>query len=66
MNLILVAVIAVFVGSLVLLAMVRYDLAPIGGLARGRQWLLATALGTGILAFAERQGRLKAEAVSPR
>ncbi|MET0027837.1 MAG: cytochrome c peroxidase [Candidatus Thiodiazotropha sp.] len=52
MNLILVAVIAVFVGSLVLLAMVRYDLAPIGGLARGRQWLLATALGTGILAFA--------------
>ncbi len=52
MNLIIVAVIALFVGTLVLLAMVRYDLGPNGGLARGRQWLLATALGTGILAFA--------------
>ncbi len=52
MNLISVAVIALFVGALVLFAMVRYDLGPNGGLARGRQWLLATALGTGILAFA--------------
>ncbi len=52
MNLISVAVIALFVGALVLFAMVHYDLGPNGGLVRGRQWLLATALGTGILAFA--------------
>ncbi|MET0064746.1 MAG: cytochrome c peroxidase [Candidatus Thiodiazotropha sp.] len=52
MNLISVAVIALLVGALVLLAMVRYDLGPSGGMAKGRQWLLATALGTGILAFA--------------
>ncbi len=47
-----VGVIAVLVGSAVLLAMVRYDLGPKGRLARSGQWLLATALGTGILAFA--------------
>jgi cytochrome c peroxidase len=45
-------VIAVLVGTGVLVAMVRYDLGPSGRLARTGQWLLATALGTGILAFA--------------
>ncbi|MCU7842520.1 MAG: hypothetical protein KZQ93_01625 [Candidatus Thiodiazotropha sp. (ex Monitilora ramsayi)] len=52
MNLILVAVVALVVGVAVTIAMVRYDLGPKGRLARGGQWLLATALGTGVLAFA--------------
>lgn len=48
----LVALLALFVGIGVLLVMVRYDLGPSSQLARGGQWLLATALGTGVLAFA--------------
>jgi cytochrome c peroxidase len=32
--------------------MVRYDVGPSSRLAKGGQWLLATALGTGVLAFA--------------
>jgi cytochrome c peroxidase len=32
--------------------MIRFDLGPRGHLAKGGQWLLATALGTGILALA--------------
>ncbi|MCK9531953.1 MAG: cytochrome c peroxidase [Hydrogenophaga sp.] len=51
-NVVATGVIAIVVGGVVLLAMVRYDLGPRGRLARGGQWLLATALGTGILAFA--------------
>ncbi len=47
-----VGIIAVLVGTVVLVAMVRYDLGPSSRLAMGRQWLLATALGTGIVAFA--------------
>ncbi|MCU7850953.1 MAG: hypothetical protein KZQ80_01935 [Candidatus Thiodiazotropha sp. (ex Monitilora ramsayi)] len=52
MNLFVVAAIALLVGVAVTVAMVRYDLGPKGRLARGGQWLLATALGTGVLAFA--------------
>lgn len=48
----LVAVTALLVGFGVLVAMVRYDLGPSSRLARGGQWLLATALGTGMVAFA--------------
>jgi cytochrome c peroxidase len=51
-NIMSVAVSAVVVGLGVLFTMVRYDLGPRGRLAKGGQWLLATALGTGILAFA--------------
>ncbi len=51
-----IATIAVVVGLMVLVAMVRYDLGPKGRLARGGQWLLATALGTGILAFTIKLG----------
>ena len=51
-HLFVVAVIALLVGTAVLLGMVRYDLAPGSHLAKGRRWLLAIALGTGILAFA--------------
>jgi cytochrome c peroxidase len=51
-QLLVVAIIALLVGTGVLIAMVRYDLGPKGSLAQGGQWLLATALGTGILAFA--------------
>ncbi|MCG8080743.1 MAG: cytochrome-c peroxidase, partial [Candidatus Thiodiazotropha taylori] len=40
------------VGLAVLFTMVRYDLGPKGRLARGGQWFLATALGTGILSLA--------------
>ncbi len=47
----LVALAALVVGFAVLVFMVRYDLGPSSQLARGGQWLLATALGTGILAF---------------
>ncbi|MEJ2691752.1 MAG: cytochrome-c peroxidase, partial [Candidatus Thiodiazotropha sp.] len=47
-----VALAALLVGVGVLLVMVRYDLGPSSRLARGGQWLLATALGTGVLAFA--------------
>ena len=50
-QLLTVAIIALLVGTAVLVAMVRYDLGPKGRLAQGGQWLLATALGTGILAF---------------
>ncbi len=48
----LVALVALLVGFGVLVVMVRYDLGPSSQLARGGQWLLATALGTGVLAFA--------------
>jgi cytochrome c peroxidase len=51
-HLFVVAVIALLVGAAVLLAMVRYDLGPGSRLTKGRRWLLAIALGTGILAFA--------------
>ncbi|MCU7932304.1 MAG: c-type cytochrome [Candidatus Thiodiazotropha sp. (ex Codakia rugifera)] len=51
-NILGVAVITLLVGAAVLLTMVRYELGPKSRLARGGQWLLATALGTGILAFA--------------
>lgn len=51
-NILGVVVITLLVGSGVLVAMVRYELGPKSRLARGGQWLLATALGTGILAFA--------------
>jgi cytochrome c peroxidase len=47
-----VAMAALLVGIGVLVVMVRYDLGPSSRLARGGQWLLATALGTGMLAFA--------------
>jgi cytochrome c peroxidase len=47
-----VAMGALLVGLGVLVVMVRYDLGPTSRLARGGQWLLATALGTGMLAFA--------------
>jgi cytochrome c peroxidase len=47
-----VALVALFVGFGVLVVMVRYDLGPSSQLARRGQWLLATALGTGVLAFA--------------
>jgi cytochrome c peroxidase len=47
-----VALGALLVGIGVLVVMVRHDLGPTSQLARGRQWLLATALGTGMLAFA--------------
>jgi cytochrome c peroxidase len=47
-----VAVMALLVGISVLTVMVRYDLGPSSRLARGGQWLLATGLGTGVLAFA--------------
>ena len=47
-----VALAALLVGMGVLVVMVRYDLGPSSRLARGGQWLLATALGTGMLAFA--------------
>ncbi len=46
-----VALVALMVGIGVLTVMVRYDLGPSSKLARGGQWLLATALGTGVLAF---------------
>jgi cytochrome c peroxidase len=46
-----VALLALMVGFGLLVAMVRYDLGPSSRLARGGQWLLATALGTGVLAF---------------
>lgn len=46
-----VALGALLVGLGVLVVMVRYDLGPSSRLARGGQWLLATALGTGVLAF---------------
>ncbi|MEJ2467140.1 MAG: hypothetical protein P8045_15845, partial [Candidatus Thiodiazotropha sp.] len=46
-----VALLALAVGFGVLVVMVRYDLGPSSHLARGGQWLLATALGTGVLAF---------------
>ncbi len=46
-----VALVALLVGVGVLIVMVRYDLGPPSRLARGGQWLLATALGTGVLAF---------------
>ncbi|MES9940198.1 MAG: cytochrome c peroxidase [Candidatus Thiodiazotropha sp. 6PLUC2] len=51
-NILSVVVIAVVVGLGVLITMVRYDLGPKGRLAKGGQWLLATGLGTGILALA--------------
>lgn len=51
-NILSVVVIAVVVGLGVLIAMVRYDLGPKERLAKGGQWLLATGLGTGILALA--------------
>ncbi len=47
-----VALVALLVGVVVLVVMVRYDLGPSSRLARGGQWLLATGLGTGVLAFA--------------
>ncbi len=47
-----VALGTLLVGIGVLVVMVRYDLGPSSRLARGGQWLLATALGTGVLAFA--------------
>jgi cytochrome c peroxidase len=46
-----VALVALLVGIGVLIVMVRYDLGPPSRLARSGQWLLATALGTGVLAF---------------
>ncbi|MGD8909537.1 MAG: cytochrome c peroxidase [Chromatiales bacterium] len=46
-----VALVTLLVGLGVLIFMVRYDLGPSSRLARGGQWLLATALGTGVLAF---------------
>ncbi|MCG8015973.1 MAG: c-type cytochrome [Candidatus Thiodiazotropha sp. 'RUGA'] len=52
MNFLSVALIALLVGLAVLFTMVRYDLGPKGRLARGGQWFLATALGTGILSLA--------------
>ncbi len=51
-NLMLVALVALLVGIGVTFFMVRYELGPKSKLARGGQWLLATALGTGVLAFA--------------
>jgi cytochrome c peroxidase len=52
MNFLSVALVALVVGLGVLFTMVRYDLGPKGRLARSGQWLLATALGTGILSLA--------------
>ncbi|HEY0720422.1 MAG TPA: cytochrome c peroxidase [Gammaproteobacteria bacterium] len=52
LDLLLFGISAVTVGAVVLTAMVRHDLAHQGGLSRVGQWLLATALGTGVLAFA--------------
>ena len=46
-----VALGALLVGLAVLFVMVRYDLGPSSRLARSGQWLLATALGTGVFAF---------------
>lgn len=61
-----VGIVAVLVGGAGLLAMVRYDLAPKGRLARGGRWLLATALGTGVLAFALKLGIIVAVANAPQ
>jgi cytochrome c peroxidase len=51
-NIMLVAIVALLVGVSVTFFMVRYELGPKSKLARSGQWLLATALGTGVLAFA--------------
>jgi cytochrome c peroxidase len=42
---------AVMVAVAVLLALIHYELGPLSRLAGHRRWLLATALGSGILAF---------------
>ncbi len=52
LDLLFFGIIAVVTGAVVLAAMVRHDLGPQGRLSRVGQWLLATALGTGVLAFA--------------
>lgn len=44
--------VAVTAAALMLLAMVHFELAPAARLFAKRRWLLATALGSGILAFA--------------
>lgn len=51
-DLLLFGFIAVVMGGIVLMAMVRHDLGPHGRLSRLGEWLLATALGTGVVAFA--------------
>lgn len=43
--------VAVMVAVAVLLALIHYELGPLSRLAGHRRWLLATALGSGILAF---------------
>jgi cytochrome c peroxidase len=60
-----VGLIAVVAGTTVLVTMVRYDLGPSSRLARGGQWLLATALGTGVLAFLFKLGLIIAVANAP-
>jgi cytochrome c peroxidase len=64
-DIIIVGIIAIVVGTLVLVAMARYDLAPAGGFARGGQWLVATALGTGIIAFTIKLGIIVAMLTLP-
>ena len=60
-----VALVALLVGIGVLVVMVRYDLGPSSRLARGGQWLLATALGTGVLAFALKLAMIAAFSALP-
>ncbi len=57
---------AVLVAGVGLAAMVRFDLAPKGRLARGGRWLLTIALGTGVLAFALKLGIIVAVANAPQ
>ncbi len=65
MGVIGVGATALLAGVAVLLAMVRYDLGPRARLERGGWWLLATALGTGMAAFALKLGIILAVANLP-
>lgn len=51
-DLLVVGLFAMMIAVVVILAMVHFELGPAARLAGYKRWLLATALGTGVLAFA--------------
>ena len=51
-DLMLFGLLAVTIGMLTLFGMVHFELGPAARLAGGKRWLLAIALGSGVLAFA--------------
>ncbi len=51
-DLLLFGLLAVTIGMLTLFGMVHFELGPAARLAGGKRWLLAIALGSGVLAFA--------------